>query len=69
MTCWNSIVELVSQQPTGSHATPRQDTVVRFRKKDEVVDPLTELLRRGALVAGVNKAVSAQGWRRTVKVF
>jgi transposase-like protein len=26
----------------------RQDTVVRFRKKDEVVDPLTELLRRGA---------------------
>lgn len=25
-----------------------QDTVVRFRKKDEVVDPLTELLRRGA---------------------
>lgn len=25
-----------------------QDTVVRFRKKDEVVDPLAELLRRGA---------------------
>lgn len=25
-----------------------QDTVVRFRKKDEVVDPLTQLLRRGA---------------------
>ena len=26
----------------------RQDTVVRFRKKDEVIDPLTQLLRRGA---------------------
>ena len=26
----------------------RQDTVVRFRKKDEVIDPLAELLRRGA---------------------
>ena len=26
----------------------RQQTVVRFRKKDEVVDPLSELLRRGA---------------------
>ena len=26
----------------------RQDTVVRFRKKDEVVDPLTQLLRHGA---------------------
>lgn len=26
----------------------RNDTVVRFRKKDEVVDPLTELLREGA---------------------
>jgi putative transposase len=26
----------------------RQDTVVRFRKKDEVVDPLAELLRGGA---------------------
>jgi len=25
----------------------RQDTVVRFRKKDEVIDPLTQLLRRG----------------------
>jgi len=25
-----------------------EDTVVRFRKKDEVVDPLAELLRRGA---------------------
>jgi putative transposase len=25
-----------------------QDTVVRFRKKDEVIDPLAELLRRGA---------------------
>ena len=25
-----------------------QDTVVRFRKKDDVVDPLTEVLRRGA---------------------
>ena len=25
-----------------------QDTVVRFRKKEEVMDPLTELLRRGA---------------------
>ena len=25
-----------------------QDTIVRFRKKDEVIDPLTELLRRGA---------------------
>lgn len=25
-----------------------QDTVVRFRKKDEVVDPLAQLLRRGA---------------------
>jgi hypothetical protein len=26
----------------------RNDTVVRFRKKDEVVDPLVELLRNGA---------------------
>ena len=26
----------------------RQDTVARFRKKDEVIDPLAELLRRGA---------------------
>jgi hypothetical protein len=26
----------------------RQDTVVRFRKKDDVVDPLTEVLRRVA---------------------
>ena len=26
----------------------RQDTVVRFRKKDEVIDPLAQLLRRGA---------------------
>jgi transposase-like protein len=26
----------------------QQDTVVRFRKKDEVIDPLAELLRRGA---------------------
>ena len=25
-----------------------EDTVVRFRKKDEVIDPLAELLRRGA---------------------
>jgi hypothetical protein len=25
----------------------RQDTVVQFRKKNEIVDPLTELLRRG----------------------
>ena len=25
-----------------------KDTVVRFRKKDEVVDPLVELLRNGA---------------------
>ena len=24
------------------------DTVVRFRKKDEVVDPLVDLLRNGA---------------------
>jgi hypothetical protein len=34
-----------------SHATMRQDTVVRFRKKDEVVDQLTELLRSGVLAA------------------
>ncbi len=26
----------------------QQDTVVRFRKKDEVIDPLAELLRHGA---------------------
>ena len=26
----------------------RNDTVVQFRKKDEVVDPLVELLRNGA---------------------
>src|SRR5712691_8001505 len=48
VTCWNSSVEVGFQQPTRSHATMSKDTVVRFRKKDEVIDPLAELLRRGA---------------------
>jgi len=39
----------------------RQDTVVRFREKDEVVDPLTELLRRGAREL-IGRAVSEE-WR------
>ncbi len=36
-----------------------QDTVVRFRKKDEVVDPLTQLLREGAQQL-ISQAVSAE---------
>jgi hypothetical protein len=40
-----------------------QDTIVRFRKKDEVVDPLTELLRGGAQQL-ISQAVSAE-----LKVF
>ena len=48
MTCWNSIVEIVFSKPHRSHATMNKDTVVRFRKKDEVVEPLVELLRSGA---------------------
>jgi transposase-like protein len=35
------------------------DTVVRFRKKDEVVDPLTQLLREGAQRL-IHEAVSAE---------
>jgi len=46
--CWNSIVEVDFSVHDSSHATMSQDTVVRIRKKDEVVDPLTELLREGA---------------------
>jgi len=37
----------------------RNDTVVRFRKKDEVVDPLTELLRTGAQQL-ISQAVSTE---------
>ena len=37
----------------------RNDTVVRFRKKDEVVDPLSELLRDGAQRL-ISQAVSAE---------
>lgn len=37
----------------------RNDTVVRFRKKDEVVDPLTQLLREGAQRL-IGQAVSAE---------
>ena len=48
MTGWNSIVEVDFSVHKRSHATMRDDTVVRFRKKDEVVDPLTQLLREGA---------------------
>jgi hypothetical protein len=48
VTCWNSIVEIVFSKLQRSHATMNKDTVVRFRKKDEVVDPLVELLRNGA---------------------
>jgi len=48
VTCWSSIVEVDFSVHDSSHATMSQDTVVRFRKKDEVVDPLTELLRVGA---------------------
>ena len=48
MTCWNSIVEVDFSVHERSHATMSQDTVIRIRKKDEVVDPLTELLREGA---------------------
>ncbi len=47
MTCWNSIVEVDFSAHERSDATMSQDTVVRFRKKDEVVDPLTEFLREG----------------------
>lgn len=36
-----------------------QDTVVRFRKKDEVVDPLRQLLREGAQRL-IGQAVSAK---------
>jgi len=36
-----------------------QDTVVRFRKKDEVIDPLTQLLREGAQRL-ISQAVSAE---------
>jgi len=36
-----------------------QDTVVRFRKKDGVVDPLTQLLREGAQQL-ISQAVSAE---------
>ena len=36
-----------------------QDTVVRFRKKDEVIDPLTQLLREGAQQL-ISQAVSAE---------
>ena len=37
----------------------RNDTVVRFRKKDEVFDPLTQLLREGAQRL-IHQAVSAE---------
>ena len=37
----------------------RNDTVVRFRNKDEVVDPLTQLLREGAQRL-LSQAVSAE---------
>ncbi len=37
----------------------RNDTVVRFRKKDEVLDPLTELLREGAQQL-ISQAVSTE---------
>ena len=37
----------------------RNDTVVQFRKKDEVVDPLTQLLREGAQKL-IHQAVSAE---------
>jgi hypothetical protein len=37
----------------------RNDTVVRFRKKDEVLDPLTELLREGAQQL-ITQAVSTE---------
>ena len=37
----------------------RNDTVVRFRKKDEIVDPLTQLLREGAQRL-ISQAVSTE---------
>jgi len=59
VTCWNSIVEVDFSVHDSSHATMSQDTVVRFRKKDEVVDPLTQLLREGAQQL-ISQAVSAE---------
>ena len=59
MTCWNSTNKVNFSVHERSHATMRNDTVVRFRKKDEVVDPLTQLLREGAQQL-ISQAVSAK---------
>ena len=45
MTCWNSIVAINFSIHERSHATMNRSTVVALRGKEEVVDPLTELLR------------------------
>lgn len=46
MTRWNSIVEV--DFSSGSRATLGKDTAVRFCRKEQIVDPLADLLRRWA---------------------
>ena len=46
MTCWNSISEIDFSVHERSHANMRNDTVVRFRKKDEVVDLRLQVVPR-----------------------
>jgi hypothetical protein len=47
----------------GNHATMRNDTIVRFRKKDSVVHPLPQFLRKGArrLISMAAKAQTGMG--------
>lgn len=45
MTCCNSIVEINFSVHRRSHATLLKGTVVGFPGKEQVIDPLTELLR------------------------
>jgi hypothetical protein len=46
VTRWNSIREVHFSVHKTSHVTMRKDTIVRFRRKNKVVDSLMQLLQK-----------------------